>query len=75
MSNFFPQSASTSPTEQAAASLAVLKTVPVQVGVLQAAVVLLEEAARTTEDKAAHETVTATIGLLRAAMKADGNAV
>ncbi|MFF3277519.1 hypothetical protein ACFYWU_42385 [Streptomyces chrestomyceticus] len=69
ISNFFPQSAKTSPTDQAAAALAALQTVPVQVGALQAATVLLEEVERTADDEKTRETVTATITLLRAAMK------
>ncbi|KAB7833561.1 hypothetical protein [Streptomyces mobaraensis] len=64
VSNFIPQAAS--PADQAAAALAALHTVPVQVGVLQAAVVLLENL--TPEDDAARETVATTVTLLRTAM-------
>ncbi|WP_079027451.1 hypothetical protein [Streptomyces rimosus] len=74
ISNFFPRSADTSPTDQAAAALAALQTVPVHVGVLQAAVVLLEEAERAEGDERARETVSATVALLRAAMKPAGEA-
>ena len=55
--------------------LAALKTVPVHVGVLQAAVVLLEAAEFATVDETARETVATTITLLRVAMKLGSDAV
>ncbi|MEU7638804.1 MULTISPECIES: hypothetical protein [unclassified Streptomyces] len=58
-------SSATPATEQAAAALAALETVPVQAGLLQAAAVLLEERARVSEDDAERAAAGATAALLR----------
>ncbi|WP_030674397.1 hypothetical protein [Streptomyces sp. NRRL B-1347] len=63
-----PQADSVSATHRAAASLAALRTVPVHVGVLQAAVVLLEEAERVDQDAARAATTATTVELLKAAI-------
>ncbi|MEU9031102.1 hypothetical protein [Streptomyces sp. NPDC048383] len=64
VSTLIPQSA----TDQAMAALTGLETVPVHVGLLQAATLLLEEAARTASDEATKAAMARTAGLLRAAM-------
>ncbi|MFE5772693.1 hypothetical protein ACFQ7O_30520 [Streptomyces sp. NPDC056485] len=57
------------PAEQAFAALAALSTVPVQVGVLHAAVVLLEATADRCEDEQLKAAVEATVAHLCEAMK------
>ncbi|MCY0930664.1 hypothetical protein OTB20_31630 [Streptomyces sp. H27-H1] len=64
VSTLIPQSA----TEQAMAALTGLETVPVHVGLLQAAALLLEEAARTTADEQAKAAMAKTAGMLRSTM-------
>ncbi|MFF3013219.1 hypothetical protein [Streptomyces sp. NPDC057939] len=64
VSTLIPQSA----TDQAMAALTGLETVPVHVGLLQAATLLLEEAARTASDDATKAAMARTAGMLRAAM-------
>ncbi|WP_434600017.1 hypothetical protein [Streptomyces sp. A5-4] len=68
VSTLIPQSATTSPAEQAAAALAAIQTVPVHVGVLQAAMVLLEEAGRSSEDETMKAAIVTTVTMLRTAM-------
>ncbi|MER7998367.1 hypothetical protein [Streptomyces sp. NPDC095613] len=68
VSTLIPQSAAVSPGDRAAAALAALQTVPVHVGVLQAAVVLLEETARTGEDDASRSAAATTVDMLRTAI-------
>ncbi|MFH8620163.1 hypothetical protein ACH4E8_34485 [Streptomyces sp. NPDC017979] len=69
VSTLIPQSAALSPTDRAAAALAAIHTVPVHVGVLQAAIVLLEEMGRVSEDETAKATVDSTVALLREAVE------
>ncbi|MGW0564795.1 hypothetical protein ACWDZ4_30375 [Streptomyces sp. NPDC003016] len=69
VSTLIPQGAALSPTGQAAAALAALRTVPVHAGLLQAAALLLEESARTSDDDAARATITHTVELLRAVLE------
>ncbi|CAM5304449.1 hypothetical protein SAVIM338S_00498 [Streptomyces avidinii] len=64
VSTLIPQSA----TDQAMAALTGLQTVPVHVGLLQAAALLLEDAARTAPDEPTRSAMARTAGLLRAAM-------
>ncbi|MCX5409848.1 hypothetical protein OHA37_39140 [Streptomyces sp. NBC_00335] len=64
VSTLIPQSA----TAQAMAALTGLETVPVHVGLLQAAALLLEDAARTATDEPAKAAMAKTAGMLRAAM-------
>ncbi|MFD7030232.1 hypothetical protein ACFWAR_19535 [Streptomyces sp. NPDC059917] len=64
VSTLIPQSA----TDQAMAALTGLETVPVHVGLLQAAALLLEEAARTATDESAKAVMARTAGMLRSAM-------
>jgi len=63
-----PQSPAATPADQATAALAALRTVPVHIGVLQAAVVLLENAERETADEGIRTAVQETVGLLHEAM-------
>ncbi len=56
------------PADQATAALAALKAVPVQLGVLQAAVVLLDAMAHTTDDEATRTAAQTTAELLRDAV-------
>ncbi|MFF8959515.1 hypothetical protein [Streptomyces sp. NPDC014894] len=67
VATLIPQSAAASPTDRAAAALAAIHTVPVHVGVLQAAIVLLEEMGRNSDDEPTRHTVDTTVALLRAA--------
>ncbi|MEU6965043.1 hypothetical protein [Streptomyces chrestomyceticus] len=72
VSSLIPQSAgpaTDTPAGQAAAALAALRTVPVQAGVLQAAVALLDDPARTAADPEALAAAAATVKLLRAALQ------
>ncbi|MDJ0380333.1 hypothetical protein [Streptomyces sp. G-G2] len=64
VSTLIPQSA----TDQAMAALTGLETVPVHVGLLQAAALLLEEAARTAPDEPTRAAMSKTAGMLRSAM-------
>ncbi|MFE9560196.1 hypothetical protein ACFYM0_03725 [Streptomyces sp. NPDC006487] len=50
------------------AALTGLETVPVHIGLLQAAALLLEDAARTATDEAAKAAMAKTAGMLRSAM-------
>ncbi|MFI5987717.1 hypothetical protein ACIBEA_43545 [Streptomyces sp. NPDC051555] len=50
------------------AALTGLETVPVHVGLLQAAALLLEEAARTTADEPTKAAMAKTAGMLRSTM-------
>ncbi|MFI7103222.1 hypothetical protein ACIBK8_28180 [Streptomyces sp. NPDC050161] len=68
VSTLIPQSPPLSPADRATAALAAIETVPVHVGVLQAAAALLEETARTSDDEAAKAAAATTIRLLHAAM-------
>ncbi|GLF95135.1 hypothetical protein [Streptomyces yaizuensis] len=67
VSTLIPQSAALSPADRAAAALATIRTVPVHVGVLEAAVLLLKELGRTTEDETTRSIADTTAALLRAA--------
>jgi hypothetical protein len=69
LSTLIPQNAPASSTAQAAAALAALQTVPVHIGVLEAAALQLEDRAQSHEDEAARETAAATATLLRTAME------
>lgn len=60
------------PAEQAAAVLAGMRSVPVRIGVLQAAVVLLEERVRTTEDDTERRAAATTVAMLRGAIAQAG---
>ncbi|MET9464001.1 hypothetical protein ABZY44_04085 [Streptomyces sp. NPDC006544] len=64
VSTLIPQSA----TDQAMAALTGLQTVPVHVGLLQAAALLLEDAARTAADEPTRAAMARTAGMLRSAM-------
>lgn len=64
VSTLIPQSA----TDQAMAALTGLETVPVHVGLLQAAALLLEEATRTAADEATKAAMAKTAGMLRSSM-------
>lgn len=64
VSTLIPQSA----TDQAMAALTGLETVPVHVGLLQAAALLLEDAARTATDGATKAAMAKTAGMLRSSM-------
>ncbi|MFG2227653.1 hypothetical protein [Streptomyces sp. NPDC048644] len=68
VSTLIPQSSPLSPADRAAAALAAIETVPVHVGVLQAAAALLEESARTSDDETARTAAATTIRLLHTAM-------
>ncbi|MEV0280150.1 hypothetical protein AB0I22_27685 [Streptomyces sp. NPDC050610] len=69
MSALLPPSAAVAPAEVAAAALAALRSVPVQIGVFQAAAALLDEVADAGEEDDARRRATAeTVALLRAAM-------
>lgn len=52
--------------------LAGMQSVPVRIGVLQAAVVLLEERVRTTEDDAERRAAATTVAMLRGAISQAG---
>ncbi|MFD9630025.1 hypothetical protein [Streptomyces violascens] len=71
VSLLIPQSAAAtvSPADRAAAALAAIQTVPVHVGVLQAAVLLLEEHGRTSDDARTRATVDTTVAMLRTAVE------
>ncbi|WDN57646.1 hypothetical protein [Streptomyces clavuligerus] len=62
-----PQTAPPFPADRAAAALATGRTVPVQLGVLQATVLLPEGLGRTAEDETVRDIANATIALLRTA--------
>lgn len=64
VSTLIPQSAA----DQAMAALTGLETVPVHVALLQAATLLLEEAARTAADESTKAAMAKTAAMLRAAM-------
>ncbi|MDD9380596.1 hypothetical protein M8Z33_28865 [Streptomyces sp. ZAF1911] len=64
VSTLIPQSA----TDQAMAALTGLETVPVHIGLLQAAAILLEDAARTAADESTKAAMAKTAGMLRSAM-------
>jgi hypothetical protein len=68
VATLIPQSGAVSPADRAAAALAAIQTVPVHVGVLQAAVVLLEEMGHTSEDEATRAAVGTTVTMLRTAI-------
>ncbi|MFE6974172.1 hypothetical protein [Streptomyces sp. NPDC057682] len=68
ITTLIPQSASATPAEQAAAVLTAMQSVPVRVGVLQAAVVLLEERVRATDDPAERAAAATTVAMLRGAI-------
>ncbi|MFF8917265.1 hypothetical protein ACF08M_29115 [Streptomyces sp. NPDC015032] len=70
ITTLIPQTATATPAEQAAAVQAAMQSVPVRVGVLQAAAVLLEERVRATEDGA--ERAATTISMLRSAIDQAG---
>ncbi|MFE7116553.1 hypothetical protein ACFU99_14190 [Streptomyces sp. NPDC057654] len=73
VSALLPSSAPVAPAEVAAAALAALWSVPVQIGVLQTAAALLDEAAHAgEEDDARHRAAADTVALLRAAMDREG---
>ncbi|MCX5206511.1 hypothetical protein OG897_34535 [Streptomyces sp. NBC_00237] len=63
-----PGTAVDSAADRARAALAGVRTVPVHVGVLEAAVVLLEERARISEDGTERTAAAATVVKLREAM-------
>jgi hypothetical protein len=68
IATLIPQAASVTPAEQAAAVLAGMRSVQVRIGVLQAAVVLLEERVRTTEDDTERRAAATTVAMLRGAI-------
>lgn len=68
ISTLIPQAATATPAEQAAAVLTAMQSVPVRVGVLQAAVVLLEERVRATDDEAERAAAATTVAMLRSAI-------
>ncbi|MER8233240.1 hypothetical protein [Streptomyces sp. NPDC094049] len=68
VSTLIPSSTAQTPADLAAAALAAVRTIPVQTGLLQAAVVLLEEMERTTGDENTRSTAAATVQLLRTAV-------
>ncbi|MFE7111044.1 hypothetical protein ACFU98_17545 [Streptomyces sp. NPDC057575] len=68
ITTLIPQAATATPAEQAAAVLTAMQSVPVRVGVLQAAVVLLEERVRTTQDEAERAAAATTVAMLRSAI-------
>ncbi len=68
VSQLIPQAPSATPADQAATVLAALQPVPVHLGVLQAAVVLLDSTACLSPDEQTRQAATATVELLRAAM-------
>ncbi|NXY94456.1 hypothetical protein HYE82_08630 [Streptomyces sp. BR123] len=61
------------PAEQAVAALAALSSVPVQVGVLQAAVVLLDATACRSDDDQLRSAAESTVAHLRKAMEPTGS--
>ncbi|MFJ8248852.1 hypothetical protein [Streptomyces sp. NPDC094466] len=67
VATLIPQPAGSSPAERAAAALAALQTVPVHVGVLEAAVLLLEDLGPASGDETARTAASTTAALLRAA--------
>ncbi|MBB5938623.1 hypothetical protein [Streptomyces zagrosensis] len=68
VSQLIPSSTVTTPANQASAALAALRPVPVHIGVLQAAVVLLEDTEQRAEDEGTLAATRETVTLLRAAM-------
>jgi hypothetical protein len=68
ITTLIPQAETATPAEQAAAVLAGMQSVPVRIGVLQAAVVLLEERVRTTEDDTERRAAATTVAMLRGAI-------
>lgn len=68
ITTLIPQAAQATPAEQAAAVLTAMRSVPVRVGVLQAAVVLLEERVRATQDEAERAAAATTVAMLRSAI-------
>ncbi|MGW7415263.1 hypothetical protein [Streptomyces sp. NPDC054863] len=54
--------------DRARAALAGVRTVPVHAGVLEAAIVLLDERARTSDDETERAVAGATVAMLRAAL-------
>ncbi|WP_330242049.1 hypothetical protein [Streptomyces sp. NBC_00525] len=68
ISTLIPQAAPATPAERAAAVLTAMRTVPVRVGVLQAAIVLLEERVRATDDEAERSAAATTVAMLRSAI-------
>ncbi|MFI8930632.1 hypothetical protein ACIG3E_23510 [Streptomyces sp. NPDC053474] len=66
VSALIPQEAPATAADRATAALAAIRSVPVHVGVLQAAVVLLEEAV--SEDSARAAVTADTVALLKAAI-------
>ncbi|WP_411104066.1 hypothetical protein [Streptomyces sp. cmx-4-9] len=69
VSQLIPQAPAVSPAGQAATVLAALQSVPIHLGVLQAAVVLLESTACASHDAQTRAAAAATVDLLRAAME------
>ncbi len=65
-----PGTAVDSAADRARAALAGVRTVPVHVGVLEAAVVLLEERSRISDDATERAAAAATVAKLREAMDA-----
>ncbi|MFI5634219.1 hypothetical protein ACIA8E_33595 [Streptomyces sp. NPDC051664] len=72
ITTLIPQAATATPAEQAAAVLAGMQSVPVRIAVLQAAVVLLEERVRTTENDAERRAAATTVAMLRGAIGQGG---
>lgn len=72
ISTLIPQASSATPAEQAAAVLAAMRTVPVRIGVLQAAAVLLEGRVRVTQDEAERAAAATTVAILRSAIQQAG---
>ncbi|MEV8455067.1 hypothetical protein AB0467_07400 [Streptomyces sp. NPDC052095] len=71
ITTLIPQAATeppATPAEQAAAVLTAMQSVPVRVGVLQAAVVLLAERVRATDDPAERAAAATTVAMLRSAI-------
>ncbi|MGW1656285.1 hypothetical protein [Streptomyces atratus] len=68
ISTLIPQAATATPAEHAAAVLAAMQSVPVRVGVLQAAAVLLEARVRATEDGAERAAAATTVAMLCSAI-------
>ncbi|MEU8774145.1 hypothetical protein [Streptomyces sp. NPDC048606] len=64
VNTLIPQSAA----DQAMAALTGLETVPVHIGLLQAAALLLEDAARSAADEPARNAMARTAAMLRSAM-------
>ncbi len=70
VATLIPQNTPASSAELAMAALAALQTVPVHVGVLQAAVALLEETAVRSDDEAVTSAAERTVAMLRSALGA-----